>query len=103
MIPHEKELVKLYASKPFALIGLNSDPVAKLPPLLREHEITWRNVVLGDTRAELPRKWNVQSWPTIFIIDAKGVIRFRNPSNDEEISKAVEKLLAELETVSPKK
>jgi len=95
MLPHEKELVKLLQDKPFALLGINSDgDAADVKKILAENQITWRQACDGDTGGPLATKWNVNGWPTIYVIDKKGVIRFRDV-RDEEMSKAVNTLLAE--------
>jgi hypothetical protein len=38
--------------------------------------------------------WNVDSWPTTFVLDRKGVIRYRNVRQGE-MAQAVEALLKE--------
>ena len=95
MLPHEKKLVKLLADKPFALLGINSDGDAeRLKSILAEQEITWRQAVDETTGGPLATKWNVHGWPTIYVIDAKGVIRYRDV-RDQQMEDAVMKLLAE--------
>lgn len=95
MIPHEKEMVERLKSKPFALLGINSDgDRSVLNKILKEQGITWRQGVAGSTSGPLPTKWNVRGWPTIYIIDAKGVIRFRD-LRDPAMEDAVNKLLKE--------
>jgi hypothetical protein len=37
----------------------------------------------------------VQGWPTIYVLDAKGVIRFKNPRG-EKLGQVVDELLAEM-------
>ncbi|MFN0204945.1 MAG: TlpA family protein disulfide reductase [Planctomycetota bacterium] len=101
MLPHEKELVKLLAEKPFALIGINSDGDAKkVNEILERENITWRNVIDGSTDGPIATSWNVRGWPTIYIIDAKGVIRYKN-LRDKQMEEAVMKLLEEVP--SPKR
>lgn len=94
MLPHERSLVQRLATKPFALLGINSDEPAKLPEILKKEAITWRNAVAGGTDGALPTAWNVSGWPTIYVIDAQGVIRHRD-LRDQELEDAVVKLLAE--------
>ena len=97
MLPHEKALVKRMKDRKFALIGINSDGGAeKCKEILKREGITWRNVPDGDTSGPIASKWNVQGWPTIYVLDAKGVIRYRDV-RDEEMEKAVEALLEEAE------
>ena len=97
MLPHERTLVKRLKEKPFALIGINSDgPADKVGEILSKDEISWRQVVDGSTSGPLATKWNVQSWPTIYAIDARGVIRFKDV-RDQAMDDAVTKLLGEIE------
>jgi len=97
MYPHERSLVKKMENKPFALLGINSDPREHLKETLKKENMTWRSWWDGgDTNGPIARAWNVSSWPTIYVLDHKGVIRFKNVRG-EEMDKAVEQLLEELE------
>jgi len=96
MIPHEKALVERLKDKPFALIGINSDgDPEKVRRILKENGITWRNAVDGSTDGPIATRWNVSGWPTIYVLDAKGMIRYRDV-RDEEMDKAVDELLKEM-------
>src|SRR5262245_18820191 len=96
MLPHEKALVKRLSGEPFALIGINSDGTAEeLRKILAQNDITWRQAVDGSTDGPLATRWNVQGWPTIYVLDAQGVIRHRD-LRDQELEDAVVKLLEEL-------
>ena len=98
MLPHERSLVKRLQSQPFALLGINSDGDAKkVKEILKKHEITWRQAIDVSTEGPLATKWNVRGWPTIYVLDAKGVIRYRDV-REEEMDKAVDTLLAEMQT-----
>src|SRR5262245_10285412 len=95
MLPHEKELVERLKDEPFALVGINSDGSAEeLKKILARENITWRQAVDGDTSGPWATKWNVHGWPTIFVLDAKGVIRYRDV-RDKDMEDAVVKLIAE--------
>lgn len=97
MIPHEKGMVERLKDKPFALIGINSDGGREpLQKIMKEQGITWRQAVDGDTGGPIATRWNVHGWPTIYILDHKGVIRYRD-LRDEPMEEAVRKLLAEME------
>jgi hypothetical protein len=91
MLPAEKALVQRLANEPFVLFGVNSDPAAKAPAILKEQGITWPNILEGSTDGPVPTAWNVQGWPTIYLIDAEGVIRFKGHHLDE---KQVDELVA---------
>jgi hypothetical protein len=101
MLPHEKSLVKRLQSQPFALVGINSDKggAEAVKKILKDREITWRQAIDGSTSGPLATKWNVQSWPTIYVLDDKGVIRYKDVRG-EDMDKAVDELIAK---VTPKK
>ncbi|MBI3099485.1 MAG: TlpA family protein disulfide reductase [Planctomycetes bacterium] len=97
MLPHEKAMVERLKDKPFALLGLNSDKGGRdrLQQILKEQAITWRQSQ-DETTQPIAKEWNVTGWPTIYILDAKGVIRYKNLRN-EAMEEAVMKLLDEAE------
>jgi hypothetical protein len=96
MLPHERSLVKRLQSQPFALIGINSDGQADVvKKILKDREITWRQAIDETTSGKLATMWNVQGWPTIYVLDHKGVVRYKGV-RDEEMDMAVDTLLAEM-------
>ncbi len=80
MYPHERSLVKRLANQPFALIGVNSDQDRKaLKQTMEKEHITWRSFWDGgSTNGPIASKWNVHGWPTIYVLDSKGVIRHKS-------------------------
>ncbi len=96
MIPHERSLVKRLEGKPFALIGVNTDSDKGMVKSRSETDrVTWRSFFDGRSN-KICGEWKINSFPTIYVIDAQGKIRFKNvrgPQMDE----AVDKLLAEME------
>ncbi len=98
MYPHERSLVKRLANEPFALIGVNSDPKQNVLAALKRDNITWRSFWDGGTTSgPIASRWNVRGWPTIYVLDQKGVIRYKNVRG-EAMDKAVDALLAEGKT-----
>jgi len=99
MYPHERSLVKRLADKPFALIGVNSDKDKdQLRKRMTEEQITWRSFWNGPkgTAGPISTAWNVRGWPTIYVIDPKGVIRFKDV-REKQLDEAVDQLLGEME------
>ncbi|HIA18413.1 MAG TPA: redoxin domain-containing protein [Planctomycetaceae bacterium] len=98
MYPHERSLVKRLAGKPFALLGVNSDKDREvLKDVMTEKEITWRSWWDGgSTRGPIASQFNVSGWPTIYVLDSKGVIRYKGVRG-VAMDKAVDTLLAEIE------
>ena len=98
MYPHERSLVKRLENEPFALIGVNSDSdLEKLRPRLEEENITWRSFWNGEkgTSGPISSRWNVSGWPTIYVLDHEGRIRYKNVRG-EAMDKAVDQLLEEM-------
>ena len=98
MYPHERSLVKRLAGKPFALLGVNSDRDREaLKEVMTKEEITWRSWWDGgSTRGPIAGQFNVSSWPTIYVLDAKGVICYKGVRG-AAMDKAVDTLLAEID------
>ncbi len=101
MYPHERSLVKRLADEPFALIGVNSDADKdKLRERMEEENITWRSFWDGGTEAgptsgPIATAWNVRGWPTIYVLDHEGRIRFKGVRG-EAMDQAVDQLLEEM-------
>jgi peroxiredoxin len=94
MIPHEREMVARFKDKPFALVSISVDEEKKeLEEFLEKESMPWDHWWDG-ADAPMVKQWNVRFFPTIYVIDAKGVIRNKNVRGPE-LEKAVEKLLAE--------
>lgn len=97
MYPHERSLVARLADEPFALIGVNSDPKDNVKAALERENITWRSFWDGGTTGgPIATAWNVSGWPTIYVLDHKGVIRFKGVRG-EKMDEAVDQLLEEME------
>jgi len=98
MYPHERSLVKNLADKPFAIIGVNSDKdLEGIRKTSAEKSITWRSFWNGEkgTRGPISEKWMVTGWPTTYLIDKDGVIRYKNVRG-KSLDKAIQTLMAEM-------
>ena len=77
MYPHERSLVAKLKDKPFALIGINSDSKEAVRAALERENITWRSFWDGgDTNGPISTQYGVRGWPTIYVLDHEGIIRF---------------------------
>jgi thiol-disulfide isomerase/thioredoxin len=96
MIPHERELVKKLEGRPFVLVSISTDAKAEtLKKFVENEPMPWTHWWDGDD-GQVMQKLNIMSWPTIYVLDAKGVIRFKGVRG-EAMDKAVETLLREVE------
>jgi thiol-disulfide isomerase/thioredoxin len=95
MIPHEREMVKRLAGKPFVLISISGDAEKKaLTDFLAKEPMPWTHWWNGEYGGILTA-WEITSYPTIFVLDAQGVVRFKDV-RDHDLEKAVDTLLAEI-------
>lgn len=97
MYEHERSLVKRLQGKPFALIGVNSDrDRAAIKQVIKQEHITWRSFWNGGgTQGPISTEWGVRGWPTIYVLDAQGVIRYKDVRG-KAMDDAVDTLLKEV-------
>ena len=96
MYPQERELVVHLKDKPFALVSVNTDKdVATLKKSIDSGEITWRCWWDHGTDGPITTRWGVVGFPSIFVLDASGVIRFKGVRGDS-LDRAVATLLGEI-------
>jgi peroxiredoxin len=97
--PYEHFLLEQYKNWPFAMLSVNSDAdpdTAKRAYAARG--LTFRSWFDGDgqggPKGPIAAAWNVNGWPTAYLIDGRGVIRFVN-LRQEDLLKGVRQLLVE--------
>ena len=94
MYPHERSPVEKLRDRPFVIIGVNSDASRELVKTISAKEkLTWRSFWDGGSPdGPIARRWNVEGWPTLYLIDHKGLIVQRvgaRPEDTELIEKKV--------------
>ncbi len=106
MFPHERSLVERLKDEPFALIGVNSDEnfeELKKKEFIEE-KITWRSFQNSAATPAISEQWEVQGWPTLYLLDAEGKIRKKwlgSPS-EAALDAAIDGLLAEMKGAKEK-
>ncbi len=97
LIPHEQALASRLEGKPFAIVGVNGDTDDEvIMDAVATHKITWRsfrNRRAGKTK--ISDKWDLLSWPTLYLIDHEGVIREKwigSPALDE-LNRAIDQFV----------
>jgi hypothetical protein len=85
--------------KPFALIGVHvgGANATQLRQVVEKEKLTWRSFVdEGNAGAgPIATKWNFSATPTLYVIDHKGVIRYKwvGPAGEKVLDAALDKLL----------
>jgi len=94
MIPHEREMVKRLEGEPFALLSVSCDEEKQtLTDFLNDTAMPWDHWWVG-MESDFAKTLNISSFPTVFVLDAKGIVRFKN-LRGEKLEEAVRSLLAE--------
>jgi peroxiredoxin len=104
-VPHERELVEHFKNRPFVLIGVNGDEKqAEAEKAVVKHSIPWRSFWNGTEGPGGPiaRAWNVRGWPTVYVIDQKGIIRYKY-LHGKRLDDPLEKLVAQIEATQKTK
>ncbi|MGO9469461.1 MAG: sigma-70 family RNA polymerase sigma factor [Isosphaeraceae bacterium] len=100
----ERLLAETMRGRPFVLLGVNSDvDIVKLKEQMNAEHITARFWCDGGGSANTPgpiaRRFNVHGWPSLYLLDAQGVIRHKfsgTPSN-QRLNSAVAALVQSAE------
>lgn len=106
-LPFVKRWDDRYHDKGFTVIGVHSpelDNERKLENVRREvASLEIRYPVVTDNDYKTWRAYGVEAWPTIFLLDKKGRIRWTHVGEGayEEAEGVIQKLLAETETTGP--
>ena len=96
MYPHERSLVQNMAGRPFKLLGVNNDQKKKIATdAIEENDLNWRSWFDGPS-GPIVKKFKINSFPTIFLIDHRGVIRSAEIRGNK-LDEAIEYLVAEAE------
>jgi len=92
--PYQRYLTEKYAGEPFAIVGVNSDELDTARTYPAKNGLDYRSFWDGPTtRGPIATRWNVTSWPTVYVLDQEGRIRFVDVRYDDTL-KAVAQLMA---------
>jgi thiol-disulfide isomerase/thioredoxin len=98
--PYERLMLEVHKNDPFAIVSVNSDDKIETAKQAKiDNKLDFRSwwdgyVPEASTKGPIASAWNVTGWPAIYVLDAKGVIRFAQ-LRQEDILKAVNQLLEE--------
>jgi thiol-disulfide isomerase/thioredoxin len=96
MYPQERTMIQRLAGQPFALLGVNcDDDKALVQRVVQRERLDWHSWWDGGPAGgRVCRQWQVHSFPTIYVLDHKGVIRYKGVRG-QQLDAAVDRLLNE--------
>jgi hypothetical protein len=101
MVPSEVRLAERMKGKPFVLVGVNGDSIRDdAKRAVEKKKITWPSFWSKEgPDGPIPTTWNVRGWPTVYVIDPNGVIRFKllgyGPGYDELLNRKIDQILGQ--------
>lgn len=97
LVPHEREVVEKLKDKPFALVGVNGDELTDaVRKTIADKQITWRSFQnQPKVGPAISDAWDIDGWPTIYLIDHTGVIRhtWTGSPGAQVLDEAIDKLV----------
>jgi hypothetical protein len=98
MTPHSKKLVAAMKGRPFVFVGVSADEKKEtVRAFLKKHEMPWTHWWVGSSEG-LMEDWQIGALPTIYLIDARGVLREVLVGADhEKLAAVAERLVQEAE------
>lgn len=91
---YERQLVKRLDGKPFVLLGVNADGTKAARQKVNLPWRAWWDG--GDVGGPIATRWEVDRWPTLLVVDHRGVVRHIETGWPEtkEIDDLLDKLVA---------
>jgi thiol-disulfide isomerase/thioredoxin len=95
-VPQERNLVERLKGQPFALLGVDCEPDKDTARAVMARErMTWPSWYDGAVGSgPIAKRYHIRGYPTVLILDTKGVIRRRGWS--DRLEQTVDKLLEEM-------
>lgn len=91
-----RSIEKKLKGKPFEIVGFNSDDEKDFAKaVVKYQQFGWRNFWLGGKQGPIAKDWKVSSWPTTYLLDGKGMIRYKQIQK-EDLDKGITTLMAEM-------
>ena len=103
MVPHERAMAQRMEGKAFALVGVNGDgDKAEARRVCLEERMTWRSFAdESNPEEKIATVWSIRGWPTVYVLDDQGVIRFKlcgygGKRSEEVLDAVVDQVLNEV-------
>jgi peroxiredoxin len=95
LLDAQKRLLPRLEGKSFVMLGVNADGDRKAAKASDKAGLTWPSWADGGTGGPVATRWDVTAFPTIFVLDHKGVVRhvFYGWPEDAKLDEAIAELV----------
>ena len=99
----QQTIARKYEDRPLVLLGVECGQSEMLKEAIAAKKVTWRCWADG-RQGPIADAWQVRSWPTVFLIDQRGVIRrvYRFIPDTRQLDKALDELVNAVEEAGGK-
>ena len=101
-LDHMRDIYKELKEKGLEIVAINEDDprnVSKVKPMASSHR--WDFIILLDTNKDVKRLYHVSAYPTTFVLDHDGNVKYRHlgytPGSEKELKEEIEGLLRSTE------
>ena len=104
-VPNERELAARLKDKPFALLGVNCDDDKQAGMnAINSERMTWPNWYDGAPgEGPIAKQYHIRGYPSIFVIDAQGIIRQQTLVLGKLLDEAIDELIKKTEPLRAKR
>lgn len=90
-VPHHRKMMEDFAGRPFTIVGICcGDEKEQAAKTMAKEKMTWPSFLDGDLgEGRICQQWNVDAIPTVYLLDANGVILRNHPLNLSEKDDAI--------------
>ena len=87
MLPLMNQAAEQLKDKNAVVIGVNTDIESEAKQAFADHRVAFRNVLDNTTSGPNTSLYSPRNFPTLYLIDPKGVIAVKNGSLDEMVAR----------------
>jgi peroxiredoxin len=101
LYPQQRSLLKDLAGKPFAMVDVNCDErLERRKQIDAKENVTWPSLQERLSDSPTAARWGIDLWPTLFLIDQKGIIRLKYEGlpGEKTLKTELDKLIKEAES-----
>jgi thiol-disulfide isomerase/thioredoxin len=87
ILPLMNETAAKFKDKPAAVLGVNTDIDVEAPKALTTYQVAFPNILDNTSSGPNTTLYNLRNFPTLYLIDPKGVILLKNATLDAMVAR----------------